>query len=218
MAEQTLNRFERRKLHTQQQLKQATVELILEKGYDSTTVQDIADRADLGRGTFYVHFKDKEDIVWTILQDGLASLVESIQKFIPGSIEDISGLYHIYVAIFRYAGSNRAFLHVALGKKGNALLTARIKEYAVELILNNIRERIALQVVSKNVPIECLARFKAGALIEVLLWWLNDGCRYSPEEMAEIFYRIEMHGGPSVGLEVDNNSRESRNKDKEEYS
>jgi AcrR family transcriptional regulator len=198
MAEQTLNRFERRKLHTQQQLKQATVELVLEKGYDSTTVQDIADRADLGRGTFYVHFKDKEDIVWTILQDSLDGIVDAIREHIPNSVEEVSGLYHVYVAIFRYAESNRAFLHVALGKKGNALLTARIKEYAVELILSNMRERIALEVVSKNVPIECLARFKAGALIEVILWWLNDGCRQSPEEMAEIFYRIEMHGGPPV--------------------
>ncbi len=198
MAEETLNRFERRKLRTQQQLKQATVELILEKGYDSTTVQDITDRADLGRGTFYVHFQDKEDIVWSILQDSLAGIMESIQKYIPSSIEEVSRLYHIYAAIFRYAESNRAFLQVALGKKGNALLTARIKEYAVEQIRTNIQERIALQVVSYNVPIECLARYKAGALIEVLLWWLNEGCPFSAEEMAATFYRIEMHADPLV--------------------
>ncbi|MBN1123186.1 MAG: TetR/AcrR family transcriptional regulator [Anaerolineae bacterium] len=199
MAEETLNRFERRKLRTRQQLKEAAVELILEIGYDSTTVQDITDRADLGRGTFYVHFKDKEDIVWTILQDSLTGMMESIRKYIPSSIEEVSGLYHIYTAIFRYAESNRAFLQVALGKKGNALLTARIKEYAVQQIQTNIQERVALQVVAYNVPIECLARYKAGALIEVLLWWLNEDDRYTPEEIAEIFYRIEMHGGPPIG-------------------
>ena len=59
-----VNRFERRKQRTRDQLKQAAIGLILEKGYDAVQVQDITDRADLGRGTFYIHFADKEDVVW----------------------------------------------------------------------------------------------------------------------------------------------------------
>ena len=46
----------------------------MEKGYEAVTIQDITDRADLGRGTFYIHFKDKEEAIWSAIEDGLRAV------------------------------------------------------------------------------------------------------------------------------------------------
>jgi len=65
----TPSRHERRRLKTRNLLIQNTLQLVLEKGYDAISIQDITERADLGRGTFYIHFKDKEEVVWTAFRD-----------------------------------------------------------------------------------------------------------------------------------------------------
>ena len=62
-------RFDRRRQRTRQQLKDAAGRLILERGYDAVSIQDITDALDLGRGTFYLHFRDKQEIVAAILRD-----------------------------------------------------------------------------------------------------------------------------------------------------
>lgn len=69
MNSPAMTRHTRRRLQTRQQLIRATLDLVLEKGYGSVSVQDITDRADLGRGTFYIHFKDKDEVLWTAFKE-----------------------------------------------------------------------------------------------------------------------------------------------------
>src|SRR5687767_3562998 len=60
---------DRRVRRTRRLVQQALVELILEKGYDAVTVTDIIDRADVGRSTFYAHFTDKQDVLFSNLDE-----------------------------------------------------------------------------------------------------------------------------------------------------
>src|SRR5690242_7433215 len=76
----TPNRFERRKQRTREQLKRAAIDLVLEKGYDSLTIQDITDRADVARATFYLYYKDKEEIVWAAIQDQWDTVVRELRQ------------------------------------------------------------------------------------------------------------------------------------------
>ena len=55
--------MDRRIQRTRQLLHEALIELIQEKGYEAVTVQDILDRANLGRSTFYLHYRDKEELL-----------------------------------------------------------------------------------------------------------------------------------------------------------
>ena len=71
---------DRRVQRTLKLLKEALIELILEKGYDSVTVQDITDRANLGRATFYFHYKDKDELLVEMLDEVVNELVEQIKK------------------------------------------------------------------------------------------------------------------------------------------
>jgi AcrR family transcriptional regulator len=195
MTDTELNRFERRKQRTRDRLKQAATELILEQGYDAVTIQEITDRADLGRGTFYVHFKDKEDIVWTIITDSVGDLVDRIHEYIPSTADDLSRLYYLYLAIFEYASANRDLLRLVLGKQGHALLAHRATEYIADVMLRNIPKHVVSKVIH-GVPIEFVSHYKAGALMEVITWWLEEKADYSPTELATMYYRLDVRREP----------------------
>jgi len=69
-------RVDRRVQRTRQLLNEALMSLIVEKGYEAITVQDIIDRANLGRSTFYAHYQDKEDL----LLSGMEKIVHSLVR------------------------------------------------------------------------------------------------------------------------------------------
>ncbi len=65
---------DRRVRRTRELLRSALLSLIQEKGYDRITVQDILDRADIGRSTFYAHYRDKDDLFRAGFEDIRAAL------------------------------------------------------------------------------------------------------------------------------------------------
>ncbi|HKJ26406.1 MAG TPA: TetR/AcrR family transcriptional regulator, partial [Anaerolineales bacterium] len=112
-----LNRFERRKRRTHKALKQAALELVLEKGYDAVTIQDIVDRADYGRGTFYIHFDSKEDVVWEIIMDGLQEAnQQGDRRYSEG---DYPPGYLGYLITFEHAQKNQDLYRLMMGSQGS---------------------------------------------------------------------------------------------------
>ena len=76
-------RQDRRITRTRNQLREALFELILEKGYDTVTIEEITDRANLGRTTFYLHYKDKEQLLLESINSIANDLLQQITQFIP---------------------------------------------------------------------------------------------------------------------------------------
>src|SRR5512137_1474289 len=87
------SRHERRRQQTRKLLTQTAVQLVLEKGYDAISIQDITDRADLGRGTFYIHFKDKEEVVWSAIQNLILELEQEAHQLYKDGIPDQPEFY-----------------------------------------------------------------------------------------------------------------------------
>src|SRR5205809_7879580 len=75
---------DRRVQRTRQLLQDALISMMIAKGYETTTVQDILDRANVGRATFYAHFADKETLLNSRLAD-LRSFLGARQRQAPGS-------------------------------------------------------------------------------------------------------------------------------------
>ncbi len=191
-----LNRHQRQRLRTRKLLVQAAVELTLEKGYEAVTVQDITDRADLGRGTFYVHFNDKEDVLWTAIQIGFQETeAKAHSQFkdvpLPARLE-----YYYYLNIFHHAESNRALYRVMLGRQGSSTLKARVQAYFESELSRDI-SFLPNQLFSEfSAPKEILAQVVTGAVMQLMLWWLETPNNYSPEQMAGMLYEIMHHKNP----------------------
>ncbi len=198
MNNSPLTRHQRRRQQTRRLLIQTTVALVLEKGYDATSIQDVTDRADLGRGTFYIHFKDKEDVVWSAIQDLILEMEEQahrqFKEHIPPQVE-----YYALLNIFRHSQQNRDLYRVVFGSKGSAALTGRVQDLLAQIFLTDIRERRGSQDSGREVPDVIVAQMMTGLVTRLVTWWLETLNEFSAEEMAGLTYRAVYRKAPPRG-------------------
>lgn len=183
-----LTRHQRRRLHTRQLLIQTAMQLVLEKGYEAISIQDITDRADLGRGTFYIHFKDKEDVVWTAFQDIFQKLEQQAHKQLDRHTPQVE--YYGLLNIFRHAEQNRDLYRVMFGGQGSAFLTARAQDFLAKAFLKDIQTAPEPPEINFNIPEEIEAQMLAGLISRLLNWWLETPNNYSAERMASMTYQM----------------------------
>jgi len=188
------SRHARRRLQTRKQLIETTMQLVLEKGYDSISIQDITDRADLGRGTFYIHFKDKEEIVWTVFQELFQAVEQEAHRQLDRNAPGVE--YYGLLNIFHHAEKNRDLYKIMLGGKGSALLTARVQEFMAESFLYDIRNAHPPAADDFNIPPEIEAQMLTGMISRLLFWWLETANDYTVEQMAAMIYKVLYHKKP----------------------
>jgi len=183
----TPNRFERRKQHTRQQLKQAGIALVLEKGYDALTIQDITDRADVARATFYLYYKDKEEIVWEAIQEQWDVVVRELRKHF--SVYQVFDEYPGLIASFQLVAAQREFYKIVFGSRGSAALIRRKEAYLAAAIEHEIKHQ-KLQTSFSHLPPEIVAQFIIGAGVRLMVWWIETPNDYSVEQMASMIYAM----------------------------
>jgi AcrR family transcriptional regulator len=163
------------------------MELLLEKPYEAVTVQDILDRANIGRSTFYAHYYDKEDVLESITGQMLDLFSQSMQQT-EDRPELLPGL-----ELFRHAEHMQKQLQVLLKGKGGEVLLKTTQA----LLSKNIEQNLAKALSEKrspSVPIEVVSLFLAGAFLNLLKWWLEAEMPYSPERMDEMFQQLTLPG------------------------
>jgi AcrR family transcriptional regulator len=106
LSTQPITRFEKRRRTTRGALLAVAHGLIVERGYDAVSIQDITDQADLGRGTFYLHFKDKEELVWAIIQDEFEKGAAALEAGLRGLSLDQRD-YLGFMGFFSYIAAQR---------------------------------------------------------------------------------------------------------------
>jgi AcrR family transcriptional regulator len=192
-------RIDRRINRTKRLLRAALLELILEKGFDMVTVEDITDRADLGRATFYLHYKDKEDLLLENVNEMIDDLFAQISN-IPleswnfGTIGSASGTDSALpiLLIFQHAAEHADIYRIILRGAGTSEGTARLRD----IISSSVSEFIQLKETGENlhlnlqVPLEYFASYFTGSLLGIVSWWLESGLPYTPEEMAMMFRKM----------------------------
>lgn len=188
------SRHERRRLQTRKRLIETTLQLVLEKGYDAISIQEITDRADLGRGTFYIHFTDKEDVVWTALRELFETLEQEAHKNLDRSIPGVE--YYGLLNIFHHAENHRDLYRVMLGSKGTAMLTARAQDFLAEAFLYDIRNAPGSPDPDFDIPHEIEAQLLTGMITRLLSWWLETPNTYTPEQMAAMTYKMLYRKAP----------------------
>jgi AcrR family transcriptional regulator len=149
-------------------------------------IQDITDRANLSRATFYLHFDNKEDLLMYSLRsvfDGLAAQLGPLSK------DDLTwnGRPPSLVA-FQHAGENRDLYRVMLRARSMGMIIDRIRAYLAERIRKQIEDAAAQA--SLPVPLEILCQHMASSLLGLIMWWLEDNTSYSAEHMAQMYHQM----------------------------
>jgi AcrR family transcriptional regulator len=184
---------DRRVRRTQDLLRRALLSLIQEKGYDRITVQDILDRADIGRSTFYAHYRDKDDLLRAGFQDIRAELAgerDAAEKGTGSKVEFLQPMH----AVFDHVGRHRQFWG-PLSREGGADLVTRILHQSVsDLVREDLRSRFP-DTQADQTRLEAAIQFVTGACMGLVTWWLeNDAVPYSAEEIQSIFRQLATKG------------------------
>jgi len=188
-----LTRHQRHRLRTLKQLQTALVEQILEKGYDAISIQDITDRADLARATFYLHAKDKDELLWSLIADMIHATEDEVAKKFSGPIPP-QAEYYGYWNIFSHIEQNRDIYRVILGSRGSSQMAHRVHEYMVAETVKDI-ERIGIYA-DIHVPVEVSAQIIVGSILSLAIWWLERPNDYTPQQMAGMLYEALHHSNP----------------------
>lgn len=191
-------RLDPRKTRTRAALRDAMVRLILERGYENLTIQDITDAADLRRATFYLHYKDKEELLLAMLTTLLDELICNMEE-IDKEVLTPAAEQEIYERILRHGAANADLYRAILGGSGVAPAIRYVREYTAAAIRVKFLSQIS--EAELPVPIDVLANFCATLKMQMVIWWLEQGMPYPVEDMAAMCMRLTL-GGALGALEV----------------
>jgi len=164
---------------TRRQLGKAIVELIQEKRFDDITVQNVIDRAVIGRATFYSHYRDKEDLFACQWQ----MLIEEIARRIQWDKAGSDSFFPVAFLFAHFLQTQRLYRGLVRSGKADAMLKSGI-EYLNHKLETELSNRPTLRI---SVPVGVAAHYLANEVFALLKWWLDDGMRYTPDQMNGIF-------------------------------
>jgi AcrR family transcriptional regulator len=180
---------DRRIQRTRQLLHTALMSLIQERGFESLSVQDIIDRANVGRATFYAHFDSKEDLLASGI-DGLRTSLQQRQRDArAGSAGADRRLFAFSHALFVHADEHRAVFRAMVGKRSGAVVQQLLHKMLVDLVRDEVR-RMRPAGDSDATHVEAMAQFIGGGLFGLLLWWGNGKMRMPVDDVDATFRRL----------------------------
>lgn len=183
------NKTDRRVQRTRQLLRDALMELIVEKGYDAISVQDITERANVARPTFYLHYNDKEQLLLTSMQEIYDELA---QKHPAISHADVSGTGipndGIDDSDFKHISEHIQFYEAMMSEKGTPRFIPSILEYLTNLMRDDVLQPLLHGTEAPRLPLGFIASFLAGAEMGIANWWVKEKPNYSSQEMATMMH------------------------------
>ena len=186
--EKRMRKPDERARRTRDRLGNALVALIHEKPIENVTVQDVLNRAKVGRSTFYLHFRDKNDLLLGQLEVFLETMstLLSVRKETSDRVAPVAEMFdHIknqekLYRILADAGRLNDFFDLAEG-------------YFSRGIENRLKESKRLPKIPQG-ELAARAFALAGSLLSLLRWWLDHGAKEPPGEMDELFHRMVWKG------------------------
>jgi AcrR family transcriptional regulator len=181
--------IDRRIARTRTLLQQAHLSLILEKGYEATTVQDICEAANVGRSTFYGHFRDKDDLRRSSLQHLRRLLLERQRESRAKHGRPDEHELTFSLTMLQHARDHIHLYRALVGTRGGAVALDTIRQILSDIVRS---ERV---VTTKGMAQrEFTVQYVVGAFMAILTWWLDNGAKLPPDRLDEMFRHLALKG------------------------
>ena len=161
---------DRRVQKTQALLHGALASLIHEKSYDAVVVKEILARANVGRSTFYAHFRDKDELLESALREVVRAGETTPPVRATGPAEQV---LRFSLPIFEHIERYRSTADRSVDMRGQAVVHEHLGRVLVELVADDLR-RAGLRHPEdrrQGVPTDLLARHVVSTFLLVLNWW-----------------------------------------------
>lgn len=205
MSQATKNKTDRRIQRTRLSLRTALLALIKEKGYDSVSIEEITERANVGRATFYLHYKDKEDLLLEEFSEMANEKVQVLSEipfsaWLPaqedGAETKAKRPAPPLLIVFEHIYENSELYYILLKSEKSSRIVERIRKISTESIVKFMETKAKTEPIPLRfqVPVEFFAAFFSGALLSIVDWWLEEEMRHTPSEVAHLFQSLFFKG------------------------
>lgn len=177
---------------TKRLLKDTLVKLMAEKDFDKINVKDLTDELDINRGTFYLHFKDKYDL----LEQKENEILEEFNVIINNILKELHEnfvlpsekkvLLYLFTRVYTYIKENSVFLKAVLGPNGDLNFQMKLKNFIENWLIQNV----SLNDDADKFPIKYLASIASSAQLGIIQKWLKSGMQETPEELAAFISNV----------------------------
>jgi AcrR family transcriptional regulator len=181
---------DRRVQRTRSLLLSALLDLIVERGYDGVSVQDIVDRANVGRSTFYVHYLDKRELLLSGVERLQLHLTQQRPAALAPTIESET-LLRFSLPLFRHIHANLRFCRALLGPQSSAIVEPQMRRFLADMMQEELAPYAASGTVD-GVPLEVVVQHTVSALIGVLRWWMDQPTPWVAEEIDRHFRALSI--------------------------
>jgi AcrR family transcriptional regulator len=183
---------DRRIVRTRELLFDALLDLMIEKGYEAITVQDLIDHANIGRSTFYTHFKDKDQL----LAENILNLRDLLKR---QGIEDKSAdqtdsmRFVFSLGMLRHVHSHKRIYKAVAGKQSGIRVVYHMKNMLSNFVEEELENHHALHTI-ENIPRRIVVEFIVNTFMTLLTWWMENNMPCSADEVDEIFHKLVLGG------------------------
>lgn len=192
----TKRQTDRRVPRTKASLERALLSLIDDKDYESITVDDICETANVGRSTFYAHYRGKDDLKRSGLEHLRVMLVDRQRGALTMKGDSSAPSFAFSLPLFEHA-RDHMHLYRALGLgRGRAVALGSIKEMLRELVRNELAATFVGEPPDAP-PRELTVEYVVAACLGVLTWWLDGGAKLPAKQVDAMFRRLAVEGVPA---------------------
>ena len=173
---------------TQRRLHDAIVSLIHEKSYPSIVVNEILERADVGRSAFYAHFPNKD----ALLASGLEKMLHATApRALPPTVGRFGKALWFSFPVFDYVGRCRHAADAKMGRKGRSIVHRHLRRVLIAEIRDHVRNAMRSGSGQKvAIPPELATEFIVTTFILVLNWWVESRSQLSALEVDDVFLAL----------------------------
>lgn len=170
---------DRRIQKSQDAIMKAFIELMQTKNFEQITINQIAELADVNRGTIYLHYVDKYDLLDKCIDTHLHKVFDMCipDESLHHDISDHSAILNT----FEYIQQDSAFFYTMLSNKGSAAFRARLQG----MIENRIDDMYQSMAIDKLIKKDFFVQFLSSAIIGLLEWWIINSFPYSATDMVD---------------------------------
>ncbi|MCT8309697.1 TetR/AcrR family transcriptional regulator [Tetragenococcus halophilus] len=169
-----------RNTQTKNKIKQALVQLLNKKNLEEITVSDITRHSQINRGTFYLHYLDKYDLIEKLEEDILTNIQQIFDQPVEKGEENPLIPDRLILNALYYVKYDLAFIKALVEENGDPKFVSTFKK----LLTNTVKKYIAHeknQLPIEKIPNDYAEEILLSSTISILLLWIKKGGKESPE-------------------------------------
>ena len=193
---------DRRVSRTRAMLQQGFCTLLRRKRYEAITVDDICSTANVGRSTFYAHYKSKDDLKRSGLAESLHGAVIERQKLAAATADEVHDPRLAFsLGVFEHARDHLDHYRTLAGGRGGAVALEKVRQMVTglvrdELALANTRDS------TDEIEAEAAVQYVVGGYMALLTWWLDNGAKSAPRRIDAMFRSLTTEGVRRANVET----------------